>query len=182
MWCRRQSKGEQRMPRRQGRDSSDERTDFARALGRTVKVLRTELGIDRRRLAQEAGISYSYLTEIENGNKPASSSVLARLAPPLGVRLHQLIEGAEARMEADARMETDSMGAGPSPALSPPGMEARLDETAFLYSPQDLSYMPSRRGAALRRENTLLELQRLLPRLPPQDLERVLDMVRRLLE
>ena len=58
---------------------------FVEALGRTIKVLRTDLGIDRRTLAQEAGISYSYLTEIENGNKPPSSSVLGPIASALGM-------------------------------------------------------------------------------------------------
>jgi transcriptional regulator with XRE-family HTH domain len=73
---------------------------FAEALGRTIKVIRTDLGIERRDLAERAGISYSYITEIENGNKPPSSSVLGPIATALGLRMSQLIEAAEGRMEA----------------------------------------------------------------------------------
>ena len=44
------------------------------ALGRTIKVLRTDHGLSRKDLAREVDISYSYLTEIENGNKPPSNT------------------------------------------------------------------------------------------------------------
>lgn len=81
-------------------DESHVTSGFPQALGRTIKVVRTDLGIERRALAEAAGISYSYLTQIENGHKPPSSSVLARIARPLGMRTHQLMEAAENRSEA----------------------------------------------------------------------------------
>jgi transcriptional regulator with XRE-family HTH domain len=82
-------------------DDSDQRysQEFWEALGRTIKVLRTDQGIGRRELAARAGISYSYLTEIENGNKPPSSNVLGPIADSLGMRMHRLIEAAEARLD-----------------------------------------------------------------------------------
>ena len=70
---------------------------LTRALGRSIKVLRADRGLGRRQLADMAGISYSYLTEIENGNKPASNTVLGPIADALGVRLHELIADAENR-------------------------------------------------------------------------------------
>jgi len=72
---------------------------FAEALGRTIKVLRTDQGLERRELAQRAHISYSYLTEIENGNKPPSSAVLRDIASALGFSMSSLIEAAEVRLE-----------------------------------------------------------------------------------
>jgi len=77
---------------------------FWEALGRTIKVLRTDLGIGRRELAERARISYSYLTEIENGNKPPSSSVVMEIAEALGMRASRLIEAAEARAESPWRV------------------------------------------------------------------------------
>jgi transcriptional regulator with XRE-family HTH domain len=74
--------------------------DFAEAVGRTIKVIRTDQGIGRKQLADEVGISYSYLTEIENGNKPPSSSVLRQIAHALKMRMSQLTEAAELRLEA----------------------------------------------------------------------------------
>lgn len=76
------------------------RPEFAEALGRTIKVLRTDRGLERRELAERVGISYSYLTEIENGNKPPSSAVLGQIAEVLGLRMSQLIDAAETRLES----------------------------------------------------------------------------------
>ena len=63
---------------------------YNEAMGRAIKVVRTEQGIERRELAEKAGISYSYLAEIENGNKPPSSQVLLAIAEALGLRPSEL--------------------------------------------------------------------------------------------
>ena len=137
---------------------------FAQALGRTIKVIRTDLGIERRALAEAAGISYSYLTQIENGNKPPSSSVLARIARPLGVRMHQLIEAAENRSEAgELDLQRPLEGAADS---WPASGAAQTEDLRPMTSPDT--------------RTALLKLERLLPSLPPEDVERILDLVRRL--
>ena len=61
---------------RRGGEPADPPEDsrFARALGRAIKVLRTLQGVDRKDLADSAGLSYSYLAEIENGKKSPSAS------------------------------------------------------------------------------------------------------------
>jgi transcriptional regulator with XRE-family HTH domain len=78
---------------------------FAAALGRTIKVARTDLGIERRELATRSSISYSYLAAIENGSKQPSAQVLLSIADALGVRSHQLLASAE--MRHDRNWATD---------------------------------------------------------------------------
>ena len=46
--------------------------EWAAALGHTIKVIRTDVGMSRRHLATQSGISYSYLSAIENGAKVLS--------------------------------------------------------------------------------------------------------------
>ena len=76
---------------------------FLQGLGLAVQVLRTELGLGRKDLAERAGLSYSYLSEIENGAKQPSSKALILLAKALGLNLYQLIAAAEARMPPAAQ-------------------------------------------------------------------------------
>jgi transcriptional regulator with XRE-family HTH domain len=64
-------------------------------LGRAVKVLRTVRDLSRRELAEAAGLSYSYLAEIENGGKQPSSRALAAIADGLGISAAELLVEAE---------------------------------------------------------------------------------------
>src|SRR5512137_2590331 len=73
--------------------------EFYEALGRTVQVLRTDQGFDRKALADRAGISYSYLAAIENGKKPPSSNVLFAIAGALGLHSHELLASVEGRVQ-----------------------------------------------------------------------------------
>jgi len=112
-----------------GGEESKYALGFSGALGRTIKVIRTDLGVERRELAAKAGISYSYLTEIENGNKPPSSSVLAPIASALGLRMSQLIDAAEARMERQnvaAWSEGASAAGMPADQLAPARRTQRM--------------------------------------------------------
>jgi transcriptional regulator with XRE-family HTH domain len=169
--------------------------EFAEAIGRTIKVIRTDLGMERRELATKVGISYSYLTEIENGNKPASSTVLRPLAHALGLRLSELTQAAEFRFEARADARADALvtdaPAGAEPGthllLAPPTYEAMLSEPPRGQTPrtaprsvQQLSMQPSLRGQHRELREAILELERLLQRMAPDDIERLLDYARRL--
>ena len=186
--------------------------NLARALGRTIKVLRTDQGIGRRDLAERAGISYSYLTEIENGRKTPSNSVLGPIADALRVRLHELIADAEDRLETmgdESGDPTDSSRLAPLSTQSPSPLPAPWRE----ISSSDPSAPSARRSRALgswsapadsgtespprhtmqrvaghRRSNaqpssgdTPFELNDLYRRLSPDDQQRVLDLIRRLL-
>lgn len=84
---------------------------WAEALGRSIKVLRTDLGISRRQLATQSAISYSYLSAIENGTKVPSAKILRVLADRLGLQTHELHAAAEARLARDqsvSDLATDS--------------------------------------------------------------------------
>jgi transcriptional regulator with XRE-family HTH domain len=187
-------------------------TNLARALGRTIKVLRTDQGIGRRDLATRAGISYSYLTEIENGRKPPSNSVLSPIADALHVRLHELIADAEDRLATMGDELESSMDSSP---IAPPASLAstRLPAPWLQMSGGDPSTPSARRSRALdswpmpssadsesaprhhmqrvaghRRDSSrsssndeLYELNDLYRRLSPDDRQRVLDLIRRLL-
>lgn len=148
---------------------------FAQALGRTIKVIRTDRGIERRELAERAGISYSYLTEIENGNKPPSPTVLEPLAGALGLRMFELIEAAEGRMDLQ------------SPAPSAAAAEERSGDMVRhdsrpprLFSTGAYGMQPSLRGSRRDLRAAVIELERLLEVMGPEDVERLLDYARRL--
>jgi transcriptional regulator with XRE-family HTH domain len=157
---------------------------FVPSIGRTIKVLRTDRGLDRKDLAEEVGISYSYLTEIENGNKPPSSTVLAAIAAALDVQLHELIAGAEERVQREALREEELMPSSDARRVN----QLRTYAGTWADPPQDSA--PSLPGPAYRRgrpprprapeASTLWELQDLLERLSPEDVQRVLDLARRL--
>lgn len=79
------------------------------ALGRAIKVIRTGLDIGRPELAERAGISYSYLAEIENGKKQAGASAQQAIAKALGISVSELLAAAEEwaeriRGESDATL------------------------------------------------------------------------------
>lgn len=71
--------------------------DFAGALGHTIKVLRTDRGVERKDLADRAGISYSHLASIEAGQKQPSPQVLSAIAEALGIAAHELLESVDRR-------------------------------------------------------------------------------------
>lgn len=207
-------------PRSRGR-SQDPR--FAQAVGRTIKVLRTDRGLERKDLAEQVGISYSYLTEIENGNKPPSHSVLSTIAEVLGVHLHQLIADAEWRvapdettalpprsgpapaadllaLDVDPRAMWESVDASRAPTgadtpevrlrpgLPSPGQRRRKAVQGWVHAARDGSaeeLRPTYPGRADRDAPAAVsarswELQEIASRLSPEDLERVLDLARRL--
>ena len=143
------------------RKPSRSRPRYSAALGRAIKLLRTEQGVERKELADRAGISYSYLAEIENGNKPPSSSVLVVLAEALGLRPHQIHAAAD--------------------NLS----ERRDGQTTLLAAQkrtpdQDFSERMSAMRAAPAGFDRQREIVELLDQLTDKDLELVLDLARRL--
>lgn len=80
-------------------DPAREDPALGEALGRAIKVIRTAQDLGRRDLADRAGLSYSYLAEIENGRKQASSSAQQAIAGALGIPVSELIAAAEGMAE-----------------------------------------------------------------------------------
>mgnify|MGYP001602452447 CR=1 FL=1 len=59
--------------------------------GKAVRQFRTASGLTIEALAQDAGISYSYLGEIERGMRNPSLAVIAALAGSLRVEPYRLL-------------------------------------------------------------------------------------------
>jgi transcriptional regulator with XRE-family HTH domain len=67
------------------------------AIGAVLRRLRLRQGRTLRDVADEAGVSMPYLSEIERGRKEASSEILAGVCRALGIGLPELLE--EVRLE-----------------------------------------------------------------------------------
>ncbi|MEU3452085.1 helix-turn-helix transcriptional regulator [Micromonospora sp. NPDC006766] len=68
-----------------------------RVIGGVLRRIRLRQGRTLREVAQAAGVSLPYLSEVERGRKEASSEVLAAICRALGIHLSDLLE--EARDE-----------------------------------------------------------------------------------
>lgn len=62
-------------------------------IGKNVTSFREELGWTQRELAEKAGVSYSFLNDIENGRRQPSMDSLEGIARALGVRASEVIDG-----------------------------------------------------------------------------------------
>ena len=151
---------------------------WAEALGHTIKVVRTDLGFGRRRLAGLAGISYSYLSAIENGTKPPSGKMQHVLSGALGVRMHELIAAAEARLSPN----------GPDIELShsieiDQALTRRDQRSAARYLRSELMPLESRQMSPSPSRTdlgALTELRGLLASMSGEDVEFLLEMARKL--
>ncbi len=56
-----------------------------------VKVWREKRGLSQRELAEQAGVSPSYLAEIETGKKPGSADALRKLSRVLVIPMENLV-------------------------------------------------------------------------------------------
>jgi transcriptional regulator with XRE-family HTH domain len=72
--------------------------EMARALGHSIRVLRTDQGLNRKELAEASGVSYPYLSEIEAGKKEPSYKVLVAIGGVLGVSPSEFMAEAESRV------------------------------------------------------------------------------------
>lgn len=145
---------------------------YNRALGRAIKVVRTEQGIGRRELAERSGISYSYLAEIENGNKPPSSQVLLAISEALGLRpseLHAVVDSLQTGRSPVSNRQAE-IAASAERAWGP----QRSYQAAAELRQEVLSPAPSPDRQAI-----LDELHRRLELMSDEDLEMLLRMADR---
>ncbi len=141
--------------------------DFYEALGRAIKVTRTEQGLERKELARLSGISYPYLSEIEKGKKRASTEALLPIARALGLRHSELLERAEGLLE---RGLSSSQASG---TVRRGRARAQGTSLARVYRLKPTRGDPTS-------EAGLQELASRAGRLGADDFNRVLDLVRRL--
>jgi transcriptional regulator with XRE-family HTH domain len=160
---------------------------FYEALGRAIKVARTQLDLERKDLAERANVSYAYLSDIETGRgRPGSRSLLA-IAEALGRSAAELLQEAE---RYRGQVPGEPPPASSDVALAPPTpapARSWFHEQAFA-SMADVEPRPA--GRELRqawRERLTTEdasrrseLHELVERLPREDVGTVLALVRRL--
>ncbi len=87
---------------------------MAAAIGRAIQVVRTDRGWSRKDFAERTGLSYSFLSEIENGVKEPSSRTFAAISSALDVAPGALLYDAERRL---TEVEDDRSPSEPSAAL-----------------------------------------------------------------
>ena len=67
-------------------------TDILLVLGGNIRKIRKEFGWTQQFLAEKAGISVPFMTQIELGRKSASLEVIQSIAAALGVPYRQLFD------------------------------------------------------------------------------------------
>lgn len=72
------------------------------ALGETLRELRTAEKLTLREVSSQARVSLGYLSEIERGQKEASSELLNAICGALGVPLSSLLRQVGDRIDATA--------------------------------------------------------------------------------
>lgn len=155
------------------RQKDDDRPD-APLLGEAVRKLRSWQGLSRRELAEAAGISYPYLSEIEGGKKTPSSRTLGLLSRALGVAASEVMRMA------------DELGQERPPRSVPRGSyfhdsEPANDEVAAMALPAPPPERPlASQLRAPESEPSLSELVAIAERLRPQDVRLLIDLARRL--
>jgi transcriptional regulator with XRE-family HTH domain len=92
------------------------------SLGERIKNIRQSLGWKQDRLAQEAGVSKSFLSEIENNKANVSGEFLLKIATALNASLDYLMKGESALGEGK-----------PTPVEVPPELSDLAEELALSF-------------------------------------------------
>lgn len=86
--------------------------------GAKLRELRGRLSLTQKRFAERLGVSLPYLNQMENNNRPVSTSVVLGLAQEFGFDVTELQSGDEARLVGDMREAlADPVFTGPAPGL-----------------------------------------------------------------
>lgn len=171
-------------------DARDENTRAER-LGRMIKLYRTAWDMSRKDLAERAGLSYSYLSEIESGAKYPSSKALHLIAVALDCSPGDLMKAAEQSPDPSERVQLRAFREQPETLSELQTRIAKLarDERTIGARERQRAWFESKpRSLATDRPDTeqaqlealMAELERLIAELEPGDRERVLDLARRL--
>jgi len=119
------AKARKRGKRAESRPASSQ---MAAAIGRAIQVVRTDRGLSRKEFAARTGLSYSFLSEIENGVKQPSSRAYAVIAEALDVAPGALFYDAERRLtEVDSGSGDEKLAFRETESeTAPPDDEPRL--------------------------------------------------------
>jgi len=97
-------------------------------IGSRVRHLREQAGWTLQQLAQRLDLSLSYLSQIENNQRPVTASVLLKLAATFGTEVTQFSEEQDRRLIAELNCALHDRTLRPQPL--PPATLARMVEQA----------------------------------------------------
>jgi predicted transcriptional regulator/DNA-binding XRE family transcriptional regulator len=87
--------------------------------GAKLRELRGRMSLTQKAFAQKLGVSLPYLNQMENNNRPVSTSVVLGLAQEFGFDVTELQSGDEARLVGDMREAlADPVFSGDAPQLA----------------------------------------------------------------
>lgn len=109
-----------RLPRKPSFGEED--PAFYEALGRAIKVARTQQDLGRKTLAERASVSYAYLSDIETGRGRPSSKALLAIAAALGRTPSELLQ--EAELYGAMQELSEASGERPVPRTAAPSPAA----------------------------------------------------------
>ncbi|TDC36443.1 helix-turn-helix transcriptional regulator [Micromonospora sp. KC213] len=135
-----------------------------RVIGGVLRRVRQRQGRTLREVAQAAGVSLPYLSEVERGRKEASSEVLAAICRALGINLSDLLEEArddlrrvERRVPTAPRVTLVRLDQAPA-VRTDAGPRLRIGFHADLPTPEPRAATPVA-GAASAPATRLLRLR-----------------------
>ena len=92
---------------------------FRRVLGDALRAQRMRRGMTLRELSADARVSLGYISEIERGQKEASSELLASLCSALDVRLSEVLRDVSVAVAVEEATTLGApVGATPIPVRS----------------------------------------------------------------
>lgn len=95
-------------------------TLFRRLLGDALRAERMKRGLTLREVSADARVSLGYISEIERGQKEASSELLASLCNALDVALSDLLRSVSAAAAIEERaLEVPAITPAPSSVVAP---------------------------------------------------------------
>lgn len=87
--------------------------------GAKLREVRTRVGLTQREFASKLGVSLPYLNQMENNNRPVSTTVLLNLAQEFGLDVTELSSGDGERLVSDMREAlADPVFSGDIPPLA----------------------------------------------------------------
>lgn len=92
-------------------------------IGEQIKTIRQELGMSRRAFSEAAGISDSYLAELEKGKKQPTVNILSKIANAFNISI------------------SDILGESENPTLPLRPELTELVETAKGFKPQQIKLL-----------------------------------------
>lgn len=155
----------------------------AQGLGRAIEVQRTLRGMKRKDLAHDSGLSYPYISEIENGAKEPSAKALRQIANALGWSVAELVGAGEALMQGESA-STDEYRYGSDTTrhssftsfLTPTSLTAsRLSASAYVIPDELAAVLSPEQFMAVRElvRSTLSDfVETELPRLVAEEIRR----------